>query len=83
VEQWENHLNIRLSALCSNVVVNRNSIINPDSDLEIATHTLVTSVTLDARLNWWGGAIPGASTVTDLNEYHKKIAGECRAKLSG
>ena len=60
----------------SNVHVNRNELINPESSLEIATHSIDTAITVDATLNWWGSLIPGASTVTDLDEYHRVIAGE-------
>mgnify|MGYP001792077315 FL=1 len=65
----------------SKVHVNRNELINPESSLEIATHSIDTAITVDATLNWWGSPIPGASTVTDLDEYHRVIAGE-RHKLT-
>ena len=55
--------------------MNRNELINPESSLEIATHSIDTAITVDATLNWWGSPIPGASTVTDLDEYHRVIAG--------
>ena len=61
--------------------MNRNELINPQSSLEIATHSIDTAITVDATLNWWGSPIPGASTVTDLDEYHRVIAGE-RHKIS-
>ena len=61
--------------------MNRNELINPESSLEIATHSIDTAITVDATLNWWGSPIPGASTVTDLDEYHRVIAGE-RHKLT-
>ena len=61
----------------SNVLANRNELVNPLSDLEVSTHSTDNAITIDASKNWWGSG-DNKDSITNVIAYDRRIVGMYR-----